>query len=63
MYSQSGTGGNDRTMNDKQKRIRLSATDLVQRDRKVRELSRKALATVQGGTDDTGLKYKYKYGV
>jgi len=50
-------------MNDKQKRIRLSATDLVQRDRKVRELSRKALATVQGGTDDTGLKYKYKYGV
>jgi len=50
-------------MNDKQKRIRLSATDLVQRDRKVRELSRNALATVQGGTDDTGLKYKYKYGV
>jgi hypothetical protein len=48
-------------MNDKQKRTRLSATDLVQRDRKVRELNRKALEIVQGGADSTGLKYKYKY--
>jgi hypothetical protein len=48
-------------MTDAKKPARLTATDLVKKDRKLRELRRAVLAEIAGGGEAPGLKYRYKY--